>query len=59
MIMKMGRLLFKTTVPGYLESETSFLCILSAGKDIGEKKREDNERSKENKKGEGGIRGFC
>jgi len=38
MIMKMGRWLFKTSCPGYSESETSFLCIPNAGKDIGEKK---------------------
>ena len=46
MIMKMGRLLFKTTVSGYLESETSFLCILSVGKDIGEKKEKISEEVK-------------
>ena len=34
----MGRLLFKTTVLGYLESETALPCILSADKDSGEKK---------------------
>jgi hypothetical protein len=38
MIMKIGRLLFKTTVPGYLESAASVLCILSVGKDVGDKK---------------------
>jgi len=36
--MKMGRLLFKTTVPGYLESETTHPVILSADKDMGERK---------------------
>jgi hypothetical protein len=42
-----------------LKSETPFLCILSAGRENKEKKINDNERSKENKKGEGGIREFC
>jgi hypothetical protein len=36
--MKMGRLLFKTAVPGYFDGERTHPFILSVDKDMGERK---------------------